>query len=216
MSDIMPLQPEQTVARGRFVLAKRLGRGGMGVVWLARDQRLQEEVALKFLPAEISAETPWLSTICAAKPPAAINCPIPTSSASTICTKNRAAWPSSSWNTSTAPPSPRSASGNPPASWPGNYMRPVLQHLCVALDYAHSEKVIHRDLKPSNMMVDGRGRLKLADFGIAAAASDSMSRISARHSTSGTLPYMSPKQLTGKRPQVTDDIYAWGPRSTNC
>jgi hypothetical protein len=82
--------------------------------------------------------------------------------------------------------------------------------LCAALDYAHNEMVIHRDLKPANMMVDSRGHLKLADFGIAAVVSDSMSRVSARHSTSGTLPYMSPQQVTGKSPQATDDIYALG------
>ena len=60
------------------------------------------------------------------------------------------------------------------------------------------------------MMVDGQGRLKLADFGIAATVSDSVSRVSVRHSTSGTLPYMSPQQLAGKHPQVADDIYALG------
>jgi sugar lactone lactonase YvrE len=93
-------------------------------------------------------------------------------------------------------------------SW--DYLRPLVAQLCAALEYAHGEKVIHRDLKPANLMVDSRGRLKLADFGIAAVASDSMSRISMRHSTSGTLPYMSPQQLTGKRPQPADDIYALG------
>ncbi|HWX21845.1 MAG TPA: LamG-like jellyroll fold domain-containing protein, partial [Candidatus Binatia bacterium] len=89
-------------------------------------------------------------------------------------------------------------------------LKPLVQQLCAALDYAHSEKVIHRDLKPSNIMVDSKGRLKLADFGIAATVSDSVSRVSGRHATSGTLPYMSPQQVAGKRPQVSDDIYALG------
>jgi sugar lactone lactonase YvrE len=60
------------------------------------------------------------------------------------------------------------------------------------------------------MMVDSKGRLKLADFGIAAVVSDSMSKVSVQNATSGTPPYMSPQQLAGKRPQVTDDIYALG------
>ena len=93
-------------------------------------------------------------------------------------------------------------------SW--EFLRPLVQQLCAALDYAHGEKVIHRDLKPANVMVDGKGRLKLADFGIAATVSDSVSRVSGRHNTSGTLPYMSPQQLAGKHPQVADDIYALG------
>jgi hypothetical protein len=60
-------------------------------------------------------------------------------------------------------------------------------------------------------MLDGRGRLKLADFGIAAMVSDSVSRISmSRHGLSGTASYMSPQQLDGQLPQVTDDIYSLG------
>src|SRR6201999_3727047 len=68
------------------------------------------------------------------------------------------------------------------------FLRPLVIQLCAALDYAHSEKVIHRDLKPANLMLDSKGRLKLADFGVAATMSDSMSRISNREKdTSGTL-----------------------------
>jgi hypothetical protein len=61
------------------------------------------------------------------------------------------------------------------------------------------------------MIIDGRGRLKLADFGIAATVTDTVSRISlGRHGLSGTACYMSPQQLDGQPPQVTDDIYSLG------
>src|SRR6202041_2218741 len=90
-------------------------------------------------------------------------------------------------------------------SW--EFLGPLVRQLCAALDYAHGEKVIHRDLKPANVMVDSKGRLKLADFGIASVMSDSMSRISMRSSTSGTLVFMSPQQLSGRSPQPSDDIY---------
>ena len=62
-----------------------------------------------------------------------------------------------------------------------DYRALLVKQLYDALDDAHNEKVIHRDLKPANLMVDAKGRLKLADFGMAAVVSDSMSRVSALH-----------------------------------
>jgi len=91
-----------------------------------------------------------------------------------------------------------------------DYLKPLVKQLCDALDYAHGEHVIHRDLKPANLMVDGRGRLKLADFGLAVVVNDSLNRLSQNRSTSGTPAYMSPQQIEGRTPQVTDDIYALG------
>ncbi|NBV25545.1 MAG: serine/threonine protein kinase [Proteobacteria bacterium] len=91
-----------------------------------------------------------------------------------------------------------------------DYLKPLVTQLCLALDYAHSEGVVHRDLKPANMMVDTRGRLKLADFGLAATITDSMSRVSMDMGASGTPCYMSPQQMDGKPPKAADDIYALG------
>jgi len=89
------------------------------------------------------------------------------------------------------------------------YLEPLVYQLCDALEYAHGEGIIHRDLKPANLMVDRAGRLKLADFGIARAVTDTMSRVSITQ-TSGTLLYMSPQQLDGAQPKATDDIYGIG------
>jgi len=70
--------------------------------------------------------------------------------------------------------------------------------------------VIHRDLKPANLMLDSRQRIKLADFGIARVVTDSLSRVTMRQGTSGTLVYMSPQQLDGLPSNPTDDIYSVG------
>jgi len=59
-------------------------------------------------------------------------------------------------------------------------------------------------------MVDARGQLKITDFGISSSITDSVSRMSMRVGTSGSPPYMSPQQLLGEPPQVTDDIYSLG------
>jgi serine/threonine protein kinase len=203
------MQPEQKVGGARFTLVKPLGQGGMGQVWLARDERLKQQVALKFLPPEIRGDLAALDDL-----------------RREAVRSQRLAHPNivrihdvhedldgSAFIVMEYVDGPtlgalRLQQPSRVLSW--DYPRPLVEQLCAALEYAHGEKVIHRDLKPANMMVDGKGRLKLADFGIAALASDSMSRLSVKTTTSGTLPYMSPRQLAGKWPQVSDDIYALG------
>jgi serine/threonine protein kinase len=86
-----------------------------------------------------------------------------------------------------------------------------MNQLCDALDYAHNyARIIHRDLKPSNLMVNQRGELKVSDFGIARSLGDSLSVITMAGGRSGTLAYMSPQQLEGERGTHLDDIYSLG------
>ena len=88
---------------------------------------------------------------------------------------------------------------------------PWVRQLCEALAYAHAKaKVVHRDLKPANLMLTPDGDLKVADFGIAASLSESVTRVSKQAGSSGTPLYMSPQQMMGDDPAVTDDLYALG------
>jgi formylglycine-generating enzyme required for sulfatase activity len=91
---------------------------------------------------------------------------------------------------------------------------PVVRQMCEALTYAHEmARVVHQDLKPANVMVTPEGLVKVMDFGIASSIHDSASRLSKRSTSgtgAGTLPYMSPQQLTGYPASVADDIYSFG------
>ena len=203
------LQAGSKVGVGRFALVRPLGRGGMGEVWLAQDERLQEPVALKFLPPEVRADPVALDDL-----------------RRETARSHRLTHPNIvrihdfheeadglafiAMEYVNGPTLAELRLEQPRRVLIWDFIKPLVQQLCAALDYAHGEKVVHRDLKPGNIMVDSKGRLKLADFGIAATVSDSVSRVSGRHATSGTLPYMSPQQLAGKRPSVGDDIYALG------
>jgi uncharacterized delta-60 repeat protein len=195
--------------QGRYELKRLLGEGGMGQVWLAWDKRLNEEVALKFLPPEIRNDAVALDdmrreTLKSRK----LSHPnivrihdlhegvgeLPFISMEFVDGANLAAL--------------RVEQASRFFTW--DFLKPLVKQLCEALDYAHAEGVIHRDLKPGNMMLDRKGRLKLADFGIAATINDSSNRVSVKNPTAGTLAYMSPQHLRGEIPKAADDIYALG------
>ena len=87
----------------------------------------------------------------------------------------------------------------------------ILRQVASALDYAHGEKVVHRDVKPGNVMIDGKGRVKVLDFGLAAQIRTSLSRASqAYRGTSGTGPYMAPEQWRAQPQDAKTDQYALG------
>jgi WD40 repeat protein len=208
-SALAALEPGFLVGNGRFTLVRLIGRGGMGVVWLARDESLREEVALKFLPPEIRFDAVALDDLRRETARSRKLTHPNIIRIHDIFKDEREAFISMEFVDGPNLSDLRLAQPERVFTW--SYLEPLVKQLCEALDYAHNEKVIHRDLKPANMMLDSRGRLKLSDFGIAAQISDSATRVSViRHGQSGTVTYMSPQQMDGKLPQVSDDIYAFG------
>lgn len=202
MPDSNALRSGKRVGGGRFLLTRPLDHGGMGEVWLALDEQLQVRVALKFLPAEIRANPSALEHLLRE-----------------MAKSHRLAHPhiirlydlhqpleepafiAMEYVDGPSLETLRMERENKVLSW--DYLRKPMAQLCAALEYAHGEGVIHRDLKPDNLLIDGRGRLKLADFGVAAMASEAQAG-------PAHFAYMSPQQLQNKPPQVTDDVYALG------
>jgi serine/threonine protein kinase/Tfp pilus assembly protein PilF len=194
---------------GRYTLIKVLGRGGMGIVWLARDEELEREVALKFLPDlmiqdrsvfdQLKRETKHCLELTH---PHIVRIHDFIHDERSGCISMEYI-DGETLSNLRAEKEQRVFEPDEIATW--------TSQLCDALDYAHNHaKVIHRDLKPANLMVNQRGDLKVSDFGIARSLGDSVSRLTLEQGQSGTLVYMSPQQLGGERSTHLDDIYSLG------
>src|SRR5881398_3404225 len=194
---------------GRYTLIKVLGRGGMGIVWLARDEELERDVALKFLPDlmihdraafdQLRRETKRCLELTH---PHIVRI-------HDFVHDERSGGISMEYidgetlSNLRAEKEQKVFEPDEIAAW--------ISQLCDALDYAHNHaKIIHCDLKPANLMVNQRGDLKISDFGIARSLGDSVSRLTLDQGRSGTLVYMSPQQLNGERCTHLDDIYSLG------
>ncbi|MDI1242274.1 MAG: serine/threonine-protein kinase, partial [bacterium] len=82
----------------------------------------------------------------------------------------------------------------------------IARQICAGLAAAHDNGVLHRDLKPANIMIDGRGKARVTDFGVSVVAKE----IQGAEAMSGTPAYMAPEQLTGKEVTQKSDIYSLG------
>ena len=161
---------------GRYTLVKVLGRGGMGIVWLARDEELERHVALKFLPDLMIQDRALLDQL-KRETKRCLELTHPhIVRIHDFVHDERSGCISMEYVDGETLSNLRAEKEQkvfePPeiADW--------LAQLCDALDYAHNHaKVIHRDLKPSNLMVNRRRDLKITDFGIARSLADSASRL---------------------------------------
>jgi len=194
---------------GRYTLRHVLGRGGMGVVWLARDERLERDVALKFLPEAVHFDAGALDDL-KRETRRCLDLTHPNIiRIYDFVTDQQGAAISMEYVDGKTLAALRIDKEN--RVFEVEEIKDWIAQACQALFYAHEDvKVVHRDLKPANLMLTSREQVKIADFGIARSVSDSMTAVTMRKATSGTLVYMSPQQMNGDMSRVTDDVYALG------
>jgi predicted Ser/Thr protein kinase len=186
----------------RYRIVGLLGRGGMGEVYRADDLELGQPVALKFLPGRISATPQDLDRL---RREVRIAREI---SHPNVCrTYDISAADGQAFLVM------EYIDGEDLASVLRRLGRPsrdkaveIARQLCLGLAAAHEHGVLHRDLKPANVMIDGRGRVRITDFGLAA----SVEELVADGTITGTPAYMAPEQLAGGAASVQSDLYALG------
>ncbi|MDC0144498.1 protein kinase [Verrucomicrobia bacterium] len=216
LNQAVPAEPqiEETAAGeyrggGRYRILKQLGRGGMGVVYLALDEQLNEEVALKSFPPEMAVDESALDDMKReVQKSRKLSHPNIIRMHDFVNPPGEDPFVTMEFVEGQELADMRRDQASGVFAWED--IKQYIIQLCDALTTAHNENTVHRDLKPTQMMINNEGRLKLCDFGIAASMADSISFSSMKHAVSGTLLFMSPQQMNGEVPRATDDIYALG------
>jgi serine/threonine-protein kinase len=191
-----------TMLAGRYRVVGVVGRGGMGEVYRADDLRLGQTVALKFLPEELEQDPSRLSRFF-----------------NEVRTARQVTHPNVCRVHDTGEfeghhfISMEYVDGEDLNSLlrrigrlPREKAVQIARQLCAGLAAAHEQGILHRDLKPANVMVDGRGRVRITDFGLAGLAEE----FRGEEIRVGTPRYMAPEQIAGEQVSVRSDIYALG------
>ncbi|MCB1164469.1 protein kinase [bacterium] len=201
---------------GGYEILSLLGAGGMGEVYRARDLRLGREVAVKVLPAALSASPDRLARFeREARTVAALNHP------NIVILHSIEEADGAPFLTLELVEGERLDSGLAPGGLPVSRVLALAIPLADALAAAHDRGVVHRDLKPANVMVTGEGRVKVLDFGLAKLAEEAQSldetatvaanaQISRDGQVVGTAPYMAPEQIRGGAVDARADLFALG------
>lgn len=186
----------------RYRIVGLLGRGGMGEVYRADDVKLKQAVALKFLPASLSADGASLARFYKEVSVARQISHRHVCRVYDIGEYQGQHFISMEFVRGEELSSLLKRIGRLPQAKAID----VARQLCAGLAAVHERGVLHRDLKPANIMLDEHGDVRITDFGIAAIAEE----IDRRDAMSGTPAYMSPEQLEGHELTIRSDIYSLG------
>jgi serine/threonine protein kinase/tetratricopeptide (TPR) repeat protein len=202
---------DQTVSHYRIV--EKVGEGGMGVVYRAHDSRLNRDVALKFLPAELlNNENARALLIREARTASALNHP-------NICTIYDVGEQDGQSYIVMEFVKGRSLTEQIPENGlPADTAIRYGEQIADAMAHAHEHGVIHRDLKSPNVVITGAGRVKVLDFGLAkhmtpgeiSLKTQSISTLTSDGAIVGTMHYMAPELFRGESADARSDIWALG------
>lgn len=205
---------EERLLAGRYRVGSVIGRGGMAVVYKGRDTKLGRTVAIKILKSELASD-PSFRTRFRQEAQAASRM-----SHATIVRVYDA-----------GEETVRGADGSLVREpfivmeyIEGQQLRELImagpldvdeavritQDLLTALEYSHRAGVVHRDIKPGNVMITPSGEVKVMDFGIARAVSDTSSTVAQTTAILGTASYFSPEQAKGETVDARTDLYSAG------
>ena len=202
-ADLETLVPGTVI--GSYKVLDEIGRGGMGVVYLAEDTRLGRMVALKSLPSALAMhpdlrqrlrrEARAAATI--SHPSVAVVYALEEMGDHLFIASEYVRGETLRDEIARGPIAPERA-------------RAIALAIADALAAAHEAGVIHRDLKPENVLIKPDGGVKVVDFGIAQIEGPEATRLTRAGSMLGTPAYMAPEQLLGESVDGRADIYAWG------
>ena len=200
---------------GRYEVRSLIGHGGMAEVHLGFDTRLSRIVAIKMLRSDLARDSIFQARFRReAQSAASLNHP------------NIVSVYDTGEETVTGPDG-RSISvpyivmeyveghtvkellsdGTPV---PINEAISIVSGILSALEYSHSQNLVHRDIKPGNIMLTGDGKVKVMDFGIARALTDSQATMTQTNAVVGTAQYLSPEQARGEQVDARSDLYSTG------
>ena len=192
-----------TLFDGRYRIERKLGAGGMADVYLAEDQELGRRVAIKILNSRHGNDDQFIERFRReAKNAAALNHPNIVS----IYDRGEAEdtyYIAMEFLDGRTLKELIVSRGAAPINVAIEYARQILS----ALRFAHRHGIVHRDIKPHNVLVDGEGRVKVTDFGIARAGTSQMTETG---SIVGTAQYLSPEQAKGGEIDPRSDLYSLG------